>query len=81
MHNDFDRVLALVKYCRVPLCLQVFIPLYKGMKETLERCQHIKESLEKLNQSSLICCLILLMSYEGMYLNHFLDEELTIPIQ
>jgi len=52
----------------------------RGMKETLERCQHIKESLEKLDQSMLICCLIWLMSYKGMSLNPFLDEELTVPI-
>jgi len=34
MHNDFDRVLAQVKYCRVSTYLQVFILLYIGGKET-----------------------------------------------
>jgi len=35
MHNDFDRVLTQVKYCRVSADLQVFIPLYKGKKAAL----------------------------------------------
>jgi len=33
---NFDRVLALVKYCRVLLSLQVFIHLYRGRKR---RCR------------------------------------------
>jgi len=39
------------------------------------------ESLENLDQASLICCLIWLMSYEGMNLKPFLDEELTVLFQ
>jgi len=57
---------------------QVFIPLYRGRKETLSVCERIKVSFEKLDQTSVICCSIWLMSYEGMDLNPFLDEELTI---
>jgi len=46
MHNNFSRVMTQLKRCRVSPNLQVFIPLYRGMKDTLESCQHIKESLE-----------------------------------
>jgi len=80
MRNEFDRVLTLVN-CRVFTSLQVFNPLYKGRKETLRVCQRIKESFEKLDHSTLICCLIWLMSYEGMNLNPFLDGELTVLFQ
>jgi len=45
MHNNFSRVLTQVIGCGVSICLQVFIPLYRGMKESLKRCQHIKKSL------------------------------------
>jgi len=50
MHNIFSGVLTLLKRCRVSLNLQVFTPLYRGVKETLRDCQHIKESLLKLDQ-------------------------------
>ena len=49
MHNNFGRVLALSKRCRVSLNLQVLTPLYRGVKETLRDCQHIKESLLEQN--------------------------------
>jgi len=39
------------------------------------------ESLKKLDQASLIYCLILLMSYEGMNLKLFLDEKLIVLFQ
>jgi len=35
MNNNFSRVLTQLKCCRVSTNLQVFIPLYRGMKETL----------------------------------------------
>jgi len=50
MHNNFCRVLALSKRYRFYLNLQVFTPLYRGVKETLRDCQHIRESLLKLDQ-------------------------------
>ena len=55
MRSKFDKVLALVN-CRVfTLHLQVFIPLYRGRKETLKVCKRIKESFERLDKRSLIC--------------------------
>jgi len=81
MRSKFDRDLALVN-CRVfTHCLQVFIHLYIGRKQMLRVCQRIIESLEKFDHSTLICCLFWLMSYEGMYLNHFLEDELTFLFQ
>jgi len=50
MRNNFSRVLALSKRCRVSPNLQVFTPLYRGVKETFENCHHIKELLLKLDQ-------------------------------
>ena len=50
MHNNLSGVLALSKRCRVSLNLQVFTPLYRGVKETLRDCQYIKESLLKRDQ-------------------------------
>jgi len=50
MRNNFSIVLALLKCCRVSLNFQVFTPLYRGVKETLRDCQHIKESLLMLDQ-------------------------------
>jgi len=45
MHKNFSRVLTQLKHCRVSPKLQVFIPLYRGMKDTLENCQHIKRAV------------------------------------
>jgi len=50
MHSNLTGVLALSKRCRVSLNLQVFTPLYRGVKETLRDCQYIKESLLKRDQ-------------------------------
>jgi len=35
MHNNFSRGLALFNYCESLTILQVFTPLYRGVKETL----------------------------------------------
>jgi len=50
MHNNFCRVSALWKCCWVSYSLQLFTPIYKGVKETMRGCQRIKESLFKLDQ-------------------------------
>jgi len=52
--------------------LQVFAPLYRGVKDTLESYQHNKESFETCWKSSMIFCLIWLLSYEGSISNAFL---------
>jgi len=42
------------------------------VKDTLESCQHKKESFEACWKSPMIFCLIWLMSYEGSISNAFL---------
>jgi len=71
VHNNFNKVSALWKRCWVLFILQVFIPLYRGVRETLENCQHIKRVITKLDQSPTIYCLIWLMSYERIIWNQF----------
>jgi len=50
MRSNFNRVLALVTCCMSLTILYVFTPLYRGVKETLYICQHIKKSRLKLDQ-------------------------------
>lgn len=58
--------------------LQSFI---QRLKRDVEECRNIKESFEKLEHTSLICCFIWLMSYERMILNLFFDKELIVLFQ
>jgi len=62
MHNNFNRDLVLSKRCRVSHNLQVFTPLYRGVKETLRVSSTSKSRCWSLIKSSMICCLIWLMS-------------------
>jgi len=61
----------LVYYCIVSN-KKIFTPLYSGVKETLEKCQHTctKDSF-KACWSPMIFCLIWLLSYEGSISNPF----------
>jgi len=47
--KKFNRVLAIVKLLCVSYNLQVFTPLYRGVKETLLIASTSKESLLKLD--------------------------------
>jgi len=62
------------------LKLQVFTPLYRGVKETLQLASTSKESLLKLDKSPMICCLIWLLSYEGTISNPFSEYRATSEI-
>jgi len=71
MLRQFDRVLALLKYCRVLLFFKSSL-LYIEVWSERCKCQHIqKESLLKLDLSPVILCLIWLTSYEGLISNPF----------
>ena len=50
MWNNFSRALALVNCCKSLTILQVFTPLYRGVKETLLTASTSKKSHLKLDQ-------------------------------
>jgi len=56
---------------RVFLILQVFTPLYRGVKETLLIVSTSKRVIWNLIKSPMICCLIWLLSYEETISNPF----------
>jgi len=63
--EQFDRVLALSKCCRVFLFFRYSL-LYIEVWNERCKCQHIqKESLLKLDLSPMIPCLIKVLSYDG----------------
>jgi len=64
MQNNFSKVLALVNCCMSLVILKLFTPLYRGVKETLLNCKHIKRVVWSLIKSQMILCLIWLLSYE-----------------
>jgi len=49
VYSNFCRVSALVNCCRVLLKLQIFTPINRGVKETLQLASTSKESLLKLD--------------------------------
>jgi len=73
MRNNFSRVLALIKllYESWVSKQQVFTLLYRGVKDTLEIPSTSNRVVWSLIKSSMILCLIWLLSYEGSISNPF----------